>query len=158
MGRYHAEHFRAGRLIDEWDFDNIAVNEGLNYLLNAGLAAGSQITTWYLGLFSGNYTPVATDAAATIAANSTETSAYTAGARQQFVPVSASGQQVTNSASRASFTFNAGTTIYGAFLVSSSTINGTTGTLISAAQFGSAKSVSNTDQILLTYTFSLASA
>ena len=72
--------------------------------------------------------------------------------------MSASGQQVTNSASRASFTFNAGTTIYGAFLVSSSTINGTTGTLISAAQFGSAKSVSNTDQILLTYTFSLASA
>ncbi len=156
-GQYHFEQFRDGDLIDAWDTDNIVVNEGLNYLLNAGLAAGSQLTTWYLGLFSGNYTPVATDAAATIAANSTETSAYSAGARQLFSPAAASGQSVTNSATRASFTFNASTTVYGAFLISSSIINGTSGTCISAAQFGTSKSVANSDQILVTYTFSLAS-
>ena len=69
-----------------------------------------------------------------------------------------SGQSVTNSASAASFTFNANLTIYGAFLASSSVISGTTGTLFSAAQFGTAKSVVSSDVLLLTYSFAAASS
>lgn len=157
LGHYHVEHIRDGEVIDEFDAKNVIVNEGLNYLLNAGIGGASNITSWYLGLFSGNYTPQATDTAATIAANATETTQYAAGARQSFVPAAASGQAITNTASRASFTFNASTTVYGAFLVSSSAISGTSGVLISAAQFGAAKPVVDGDQLLLTYTFSLAS-
>lgn len=159
-GKYEGEIVRAGKIIDKWEADNVVVNEGLNSLLSIMLAGGSQLTTWYLGIFSGNYTPVATDAAATIAASSTEFSGYSGGARQTWVPGSVASQSVSNSASRATFTITAAgpTSIYGAFMISNSTISGTSGTMFSGAQFGSAKSVVSGDQLLLTYTFTAASA
>ncbi|MDR3427803.1 hypothetical protein [Silvimonas sp.] len=158
FGRYHGQIIRAGEVIDDFEDDNLVVNEGLNALLGVMLGGATQIASWYLGLFTGNYTPVATDAAAVIAANSTETNAYTSATRPQFVPAAPASQSITNSASQATFTFNATVTIYGAFLASSSTISGTTGTLFSAARFSSSKSVVSGDQLLLTYTFSAASA
>jgi hypothetical protein len=63
-----------------------------------------------------------------------------------------------SSGAQASFTFNGGVTIYGGFLISSATINGTTGTLFSGAQFGAAKAVVSGDVLLLTYTYNAASA
>jgi hypothetical protein len=157
-GHYDAQIIRAGEVIDEFGFDNLIVNEGLNSLLNVYLDAATQITSWYCGLFQGNYTPVATVTGATIGAASTECSSYTAGVRQPFTPASSTAQSSTNSASRATFTFNAGVTIYGAFLVSTAAINGVTGTLFSAAAFGAAKAVASGDQLLLTYSLSAASA
>ena len=157
-GVFHAELIRDGRLIDEFEFKNTVVNEGLNSTLNVVFNAASQITSWYIGLFQGNYTPVASDTAATIAANSTECSAYTAGVRQNFTVVASTAQTTTNAASKASFTFNAGQTIYGAFLVSTATINGTTGTLMSAARFSTSRVVASGDQLLLTYAFAAASS
>jgi hypothetical protein len=157
-GHYLMTLLREGKVIDEWEGDNICVNEGLNSNLNVNFANASQITNWYIGLFSGNYTPVATDGAATIAGNSTEVTQYTAGSRQAFLPALASGQSSTNSASRASFTFNANVTVYGAFLISSAVINGTSGVLFSAAQFATPKACSNNDQLLVTYTLNASSA
>ena len=157
-GRYTGKIIRAGETVDEFDVKNLVVNQGLNYLLGAALGAQTVITAWYIGLFSGNYTVLSTDTAATIATSSTEVTAYTAGARQQWVSAVPSSQQITNSASAASFTFNGSATIYGAFLVSTATINGTSGTLFSGAQFGSSKSVVSGDQLLLTYTYTAASA
>ncbi len=158
VGKYHGQLIRAGRVIDEWEDENIVTNEGLNATLNIMLNSFSQITSWYLGLFTGNYVPVAGDTAASLPGNSTECTNYSAGTRQQWQPAAASGQSITNSASRASFTFNATVTIYGAFMVSSSVIGGTSGTSFSAAQFSTAKNVVNNDQMLLTYTFAAASA
>lgn len=152
-GKFLIQHFRKGKLIDEDVCHNLVTNEGLNHLLGVELFGTSQITAWYLALYSGNYTPLATDTAATLPGNATETGAYTAGTRQQFVPAAPSGQSITNSASRATFTFNATVTVFGAFMTSSATINGTSGTSFSAALFGTSKAVVNTDQILLTYTF-----
>ena len=36
-GKYLIEHFRKGEKIDEWEAENTVVNQGLVYLLNAGL-------------------------------------------------------------------------------------------------------------------------
>lgn len=157
-GRYDCTLIRKGHVIDEWSTENIVTNEGLNATLNVMLNGASQLTNWYLALFSGNYTPVATDTAASLPGNSTETSSYTSSTRPQWTPASASGQAITNSANRASYTFNATVTIYGAFMTSSSVVNGTSGTSFSAALFAASKNVVNTDQLLLTYTFSAASA
>lgn len=156
-GRYDFKQVRKGHVIDEWSSDNIVVNQGLNAILNIVLGAQSAITTWYLGLFSGNYTPVAADTASSISTNATETTVYSAGVRQTFVPAAATVQSISNSASQASFTFTASASIYGAFLVSTSAINGTSGYLMSASQFGSVKNVSNADQLLVSYTFNAAS-
>lgn len=149
---------RDGEVIEEFEDHNIVVNEGLNYLLNAGIAGQSQISNWYLGLFSGNYTPVATVTAATIAAASTEWTSYNEATRQAFTPVAASAQSITNAASTATFTQNASGTIYGAFLASNSAKSATTGTLLAAAQFGSPKTVSAGDLLVLSYTLGASSS
>lgn len=157
-GKFTVEHRRKGETIDITEEPNLVVNEGLNKLLNVMFNGSTPITTWYVGLFEGNYTPVATLTAATVTANATETTAYASVTRPEYVEVASTAQSITNSASRASFVFNATKTIYGAFLVSSSTKSATTGTLFSAARFSTSKSVVDTDELLLTYTFSASSA
>lgn len=157
-GVFQIDHVRNGEVIDSWEEHNLVVNEGLNKLLDVMFGGSSQITTWYVGLFEGNYTPVATVTAATITAASTECTAYDETTRQEYVEAAAASQSITNAASRATFTFNATKTIYGAFLVSAAAKSATTGTLFSAARFGSSKSVVAADQLLLTYALGAASA
>ena len=157
-GMFHGQIVRQGEVIDEWEDHNLVTNEGLNALLDIMLHGGTQISTWYLGLFEGNYTPVATVTAATITAASTECTAYDESTRVAYDEAAAYSQSITNAASRATFTFNATKTVYGAFLVSNSTKSGTTGTLLSAARFSASKAVVDDDQLLLTYTFSAASS
>lgn len=152
-GEYNCQIIRDGKVIDEWVEKNLVVNEGLNRLLNVMFNSAAQTATWYLGLFEGNYTPVAGVTAATIAAASTETTAYTSTTRVEFAEATSTAQSTTNSASRASFVFNAAKTIYGAFLISDNTKGGTTGYLFSAARFSAPKAVESGDELLLTYTF-----
>lgn len=157
-GIFTGQHIRDGQVIDEWQDHNLVVNQGLNALLDIMFHGSTQVNPWYLGLFEANYTPVATVTAATIASAATECTAYDEATRQEYNEAAASAQSTTNSANKATFTFNATKTIYGAFLASDSTKSGTSGTLFSAAKFASPKSVVATDQLLLTYTFTAASA
>lgn len=157
-GVFHFEQYRDGVKIDEWDSENIVVNEGLNHILDVVLHASTQAATWYVGLFEGNYTPVATDTAANITANSTECTAYDETNRVTWVEAAASSQSITNSANKATFTINATKTIYGAFLISDNTKSGTSGTLLAASKFAASRSVVATDVLLVTYTISAASA
>ena len=158
VGTYTGKIIRRGEVIDEFTCKNLVVNQGLNYLLGAALGGQSAIASWYIGLFSGNYTVVASDTASSIAANASEVSGYSAGARQAWIAAAPASQGISNSGSQASFTFTGGYSLYGAFLVSSATISGTSGTLFSGAQFGSLKTVVAADQLLLTYAYSAASA
>lgn len=157
-GWYNGKIVRDGKVIDEWEDSNLVVTEGLNHILSIELAAGTQITNWYLAPYEGNYTPVAGVTAATIAAASTECTAYTSSTRVAWTPGAASGGVISNSGSPATFTFNATKTIYGAFLISNSTKSATSGTLFSASLFSSSKSVVNLDQLILTYSFTLTSS
>ena len=141
-----------GNLIREWELDNLVVNQGLNDLLNVYLNAGSQKTQWYVGLFQGNYAPSLTDTASNWAANAPEASNYTSATRPVWTPAAASAQSITNSASPASFTFNANITLYGIALVSNNVIGGTGGTLFSEAAFAAPQPVTNGSQLLVTYT------
>lgn len=156
-GHYHGQIIRKGIIIDEFDCPNLCVDEGLNKLLNVMFDAATQITSWYLGVFEGNYTPVASLTAATVASTATESTAYNETTRPAFSPAASTAKSTTNSASVGTFTFNATKTIYGAFLISDNTKGGTAGTLFSAAKFSAAKSVVSGDQLLLTYTFNASS-
>jgi hypothetical protein len=63
---------------------------------------------------------------------------------------------VTNSASVAVFSINSGGTVAGAFLTTSNTKSGTTGTLFSGSDFtGGDRTVVSGDTLNVTYTFSL---
>lgn len=154
-GVFTYEHVRDGKIIDTWESRNLIVNQGLNHILDVALHATAATATWYIGVFEGNYTPLATDTAATIVASSTECTAYTEGVRQTYNEAAAAAQVTTNSASKATFTFNATKTIYGAFLSSVSTISATTGVLLAADRAATAKAVTSGDQLLITYAVTL---
>lgn len=128
---------------------NTFVNAGLNYLLDSGFGG-----TEYLGL-KGSGTPNAADTMSSHATWS-EITAYTEGTRPTYSHAAASSQAVTNSASKATFSINATTTIYGIFCTTNSTKSGTTGTLISATDFASSKSADSGDTLEVTYTVTAA--
>lgn len=157
-GMFTAETRRDGEIIDSVTSPNIIVYQGLNHILDVVLHNTTQVPTWYIGIFKGNYTPVATDTAANIAANSTEATEYTEATRVEYVEAAASSQSTTNSANKATFTINATVTIYGAFLVSTNTKSGTTGSLLAASRFAAQRDLVNLDELLVTYTIGAASA
>lgn len=156
-GVFTGQLIRNGVVIDEFQDHNLVVNEGLNRLLNVMFNGATQSSTWYLGVFEGNYTPVGTVTAATIASAATECTAYTATTRPEYTEATSTAQSTTNSAARASFIFNATKSIYGAFLISDNTKAGTSGYLFSAARFSGVKNVESGDELLLTYTFNASS-
>ena len=151
-GTYHVEHRRNGICIHRQPVENLVVNEGLDYLLGSGMAGVTQISAWYLGIFETNYTPADDDTAANIAGRCTESTAYDEGARPLFDYAAVDTQVLTNAATRAVFTCNATKTMYGLFLVSLATKQGTTGTLVSVAKFVTARPVLSGDELLVTYT------
>ena len=157
-GIFTGQIVRDGKIIDEFDVPNLVVDQGLNHLLDVVFHGTTQVNPWYLGVFEGNYTPVATLTAANIAASATECTAYDEASRQEYNEAAAAAKVTTNSANKATFTFNATKTLYGAFLISDNTKGGTAGTLMAAAKFVAPKAVVATDQLLLTYSFTAASA
>lgn len=157
-GFFDIDHLRNGKLIHRQRAKNILVDQGLNHILNVTFNGLTQITQWYVGIFEGNYAPVAGDTATTIVANATESTAYTESTRPTYDEATSAAKSTTNSASRATFTINATKTIYGAFLISSSGKASATGTLIAAAKFSASRAVQNLDQLLVTYTVNAASA
>ena len=157
-GKFTFELVRGGKVIDTWEDDNLVVNEGLNSLLNVYLGATAKESTWYVALFEGNYTPVASLTAATFAAAATESTAYTEATRPEWVDAPSTTQQITNTASKATFTINDTKTMYGAALISDNVKGGTAGVLFAASRFSVARQVVAEDQLLVTYTVQAASA
>ena len=165
-GVYHVEcHDKDGNLKWTADSKNLVVNVGLQYMAGSaltGAAPVTQITTWYLGLYGAgaSNTPAAGDTMASHA-GWTEVTAYSNANRVTATlatATTANPSVVTNTASPAVFNINGTTTVGGAFLTSENTKGGTTGTLFSAADFGSPgdRSVVDGDTLSVTYTFSLA--
>jgi len=162
-GVYKIQCFDAqGNLKWEAKSKNLVVNVGLQDM-NAKYFTGSSYTaTWYLGLYGAgaSNTPAASDTMSSHA-GWTEVVPYSNATRPVCTfgtPTTANPSVATNSASPASFTINATATVGGAFLTSDNTKSGTTGTLFSAADFGSPgdRSVASGDVLTVTYTLSLA--
>jgi hypothetical protein len=162
-GVYHIEcRDKDGNLKWSAESKNLVVNEGLQYMAGTGLTSVTQITSWYLGLYGAgaSNTPAAGDTMASHA-GWTEIVPYSNATRVAATFVTATTANpsvVTNAASPATFTINATATVGGAFLTSSSTKSGSTGTLFSAADFAAPgdRSVVSGDILSVTYTFSLA--
>lgn len=142
-----------------FEFDNAVVNEGLDELLEMALAAGTQESTWYVGLTDSTPTVAAGDTMASHTGWS-EVTGYDEAARQTWTPGSVSGQSVDNSVSKATFTITSdSTTIGGAFLTSVSTKGGTTGKLYAAGAFsGGDITLSSGSTLEITATFTTAAA
>ena len=162
-GVYTIQCFDAqGNLKWETESKNLVVNVGLQDM-NAKYFTGSAYTAaWYIGLYGAgaSNTPAASDTMSSHA-GWTENTGYSNATRPACTfatPTTANPSVATNSASPASFTINATSTVGGAFLTSNNTVGGTTGTLFSAADFGAPgdRSVASSDILNVTYTLSLA--
>jgi hypothetical protein len=162
-GVYYVEcHDKDGNLKWSAESKNLVVNGGLQYMAGTALTSVTQITTWYLGLYGSGATnsPAAGDTMSSHA-GWTEVVAYSNATRVTATfatATTANPSVVTNTASPAVFNINGTMTVGGAFLTSGSAKSGTTGTLFSAADFGSPgdRSVVSGDTLSVTYTFSLA--
>lgn len=134
---------------------NLVVNQGLDHLLSAALAAGSQITSWFLGLIDATPTIAGGDTLASHAGWA-EVTDYT-GNRKAWAPGSVSGQSVNNGASVAEFAIDGTVTVGGAFLGSAET--GTSGTLYAAGAFaGGNRALQAGDTLEVTATFTTAAS
>ena len=136
------------------DFQNIVVTSGLNKLLDAALKTGLASPLWYVGL-KGTGSVVLAD---TMASHGgwTEDQNYSQGTRPAFTPGTISAGSVDNSASKAQFSMNASTTIYGAFMTDNATKGGTTGTLYGAGDFAGSRAVQSGDTLNVQITASVS--
>ena len=148
--------------IDEWRERNVVTNEGLDAILDIMFHGSTQITTWYLLIFESDTTPAAGTTYAVPVF--TECTAYDEAGRPEFQEAAASGQSMTNSANKASFTISATKTLYGAALVGGGTDADTKGdaagggTMYCAAKFSASKPVEDDDVFKVTCTLTAADA
>ena len=150
---------------EKWSdtFHNLVVNQGLQDMNSKYFSASGYTSAWYLGLVQGPGSGTTFAAGDTLASHAgwTEVVPYSNATRVAATFVTATTANpsvVTNSASPATFTINATSTVGGAFLTSGSAKSGTTGTLFSAADFAAPgdRSVVSGDILSVTYTFSLS--
>jgi len=161
-GRFHVLCYdEDGNLKWEEGNDNLVVNTGIQYMAGTALTSVTQVTTWYLGLVTGPGSGTTFAAGDTMSSHGgwTEFVGYSQANRVTAAfatATTANPSVVTNSASVAVFSINAGGTVAGAFLTSNNTKSGTTGTLFSGSDFtGGDRTVVNGDTLNVTYTFSL---
>lgn len=143
---------------------NLVVNVGLKDMNEKYFTGSSYTAAWYLGLYgaAASNNPAASDTMSSHA-GWTEVTAYSESTRPQCTfgtSTTADPSVISNSASVAVFSINGTATVGGAFLTTSSTKGGTTGTLFSAGDFQSPgdRSVVSGDTLNVTYQFSLDAA
>ena len=160
-------HIRDGHYLlrEGYQGKNILPTEGLNHVLDVICHGSSQVTTWYCGIFKGNYTPIATDTAAdNLGAGGDFTECQDADYddpatnRPAYTEAAAAAGVITNSANPASFTIAASITVYGAFLASSQAKTAASGTLLAAKKFDASRAVIDNDVLLITYQITATSS
>lgn len=148
---------------DERFDPNLLPDEGLIYLLTAGLRNASRYSNWFLSLFAANYTPLANLTAASYPATASEitsqTEGYTETTRRGWTTADPTTPAMDNLASKAAFTIaTAGSLVVnGAALHSESAKGATTGKLVSATKFAQQRTLYNTDVFNVAYRVQLAS-
>ena len=168
-GHYHVVcHDKYGNLKWEEEFPNLVVAAGKELMLNTLLRTSGTYTTVgpFLGLTNQSLTPAATDTMTTlVTTNAAEFTNYTVGGSAVrgtavFAAATSTGTTPSNvtSSSATAITYTitgAGGTVYGCFLVTGTgavnTQGSTAGTLYSEGNFGTSKTTTAGDSIIVTY-------
>ena len=138
--RYDCEIIRPNGEIELSTDFNLIPQVGIDHL--AGLLRGDGTvpnSSWFLGVFSGNYVPTSGVTAADLPTVVGESTVYSQSTRPVWQNSYDGVSTIDNIASKAVFTFTAATTLYGAFIVSNSVKAGNTGLLLSIARFNTPK-------------------
>lgn len=150
QGTYILQHFRDGKLLNEFKYNNGVVNAGLTLILDVNFRdAATKSTGWALGLIND---PATLDATDTMPSHAgwTEFTSYSEATRPLWAPATAASNQISNAVGR-DFNINASGTIHGSFCVDENTKGGATGNLWATAPLPAPLIVNNLDLIKLTY-------
>lgn len=131
----------AGQPIEREQKHNLIPAEGLAFLLQAPFGDMSPISSFYIGLFTGNYSPTNSTKATDIPINMGEFAGYTQATRPVWTRTFNGADAYHNDGNKAQFTFQQNATILGAFLVSESTKGSGSGRILSCVRFASPKPV-----------------
>lgn len=141
---------------------NLLPTNALIDILNVYFRGGTQRTAFYVAPFANNVAPTADLTGATFTATQGEFIAYNEAARPTWTPPAAAPASavIDNSAAPATLTINAAnSTIWGFGLLTSQPKSDTTGVLVAASQFATARSgLAVGDTLSLQYAFSAANA
>lgn len=147
----------------EWECtQNLVVTEGLAHILNVALGSTAKPAGYYLALFNGATAPAANWTASNFPSVASEitstTEGYTNATRPVWTPSVASSGSISNLSATASLTIATAATlsVTGAALLTNSTRGGTSGVLISATKFSSARTFQNGDVYQLGYELDLS--
>ena len=156
---YTIEHLdKDGKIKSVERVKNLMPTIALGYMLKAALLGDTQYTSWYLGLFNNDYTPVASDTLASLLASCGENIDYTGTERQNITFPSVTGSSVSTIANPNVFEFTTTETIRGAFIATGQAWGGTTGLLLSTVKFPSPKYISAGESLRVPVGFSMVSA
>lgn len=148
---YTFEHYGVdGKLKSSETVLNLMPDEMVAYFLNAGLKGGSQYTSFYIGVYEANRTPVAADTMTTLLADCTESTSYTVtgGNRQLLVLPAPSAGVISTAADPNILVFTAPCTIRGGFVTTGITRGATAGMLCSAVKLSAAKTITEAGESL----------
>jgi len=152
-GVFTWEHWRDGKLLNKFDFNNGVTDGGIDDVLSSAFndATGDR-TGWAVGLVDASgFTAFATADTMASHAGWAESVAYSEANRVAWGPAVAASQAIAN-ASPIEFNINAGVTLKGTFLCSDNTKGGATGILWATAQFASDQVLLLGDLVKVTYT------
>lgn len=138
--RWHAEIINAdGSVAEKESAWNLIPADGIDFLIRAPFGDVGSISTFFLGLFRGNYIPSPSTSAADIPSGMIEFVDYSEASRPEWVRQLASIGTMDNLSQKAEFTVTQDRTIYGAFLVSNATKGGNNGLVLSCVRFATPK-------------------
>jgi len=137
---------------------NLMVNVGLDDVLDKYFSGSAYTASHFIGLTDGTPTFAAGDTMASHAGWA-EVTAYDEAARPGYTPGAVSGQSVSNSTSKATFTVSTGgATLGGAFVATDATKGGTAGVLVAGLAFGGGDRTLNAgDTLEITWIFDASS-
>lgn len=130
-----------GTILQEAEDRNIIPQVAVDFMAALLRGTGTPIANWYVGVYEGNYVPVSSATSAILQTGAQESTAYSESSRPVWVNTYDGVQTISNTASRAEFTFTADKTLYGGFLVSDPAKGGSSGTLLSIARYATAYTV-----------------
>ncbi len=145
-GRFVIERWSPyGVRLGRYHFPNQVLLAGMKSILDIMFDAGTQITTWYMGLIGGSTVTIDEDDTPSSHSGWTEDQNYDEATRPIWNPRAATASGKIKNSSSSEFTMNAATTIRGLFIISENTKGGTSGTLWSAATLDAVQVVSGSE-------------
>lgn len=158
-GKYTYELFdKEGNLKDTWESYNTITNQGLQSIIDVGFLSSTQITNWYVGVYTARTGTPANLTTASIGVDITEFTNYSESTRPGYSGTR-TNESLSNALSKAAFSITGSGTILGSFLIDSNAKSTTSGNvLFSLDDFPSSRTVGNGDTLNVTYQLTLASA